>query len=168
MRCVNTGSYERTAYVDSVEIRVHYKEPVGSDVSDNDPAYYYGSQPSIDVEKYVKDNEETWQDADSATGPYVSHRQDPVIFKFTIHNNGNVDLTGVNLTDTDMSTFYTDEACTTEATFPTTLTVDETKTYYGKLAWEKGQQYDEATAVGRPPVGNDISDSDLAYYYGRG
>jgi len=131
-------------------------------------AYYYGSQPSIDVEKYVKDNEGTWQDADSATGPYISHKQDPVIFKFTIHNTGNVALTGVDLTDTDMSTFYTDEACTIVASFPTTLAVDETKIYYGKLAWAKKQQDDTATAVGTPPVGSDVSDSDLAYYYGRG
>jgi len=142
--------------------------PVGSDVSDTDRAYYFGSAPGIDVEKYVKDNSAVWQDADSATGPYISHKQDPVIFKFTIHNTGNIDLTGVDLTDTDMSTFYTDEACTIVASFPTTLAVDETKTYYGKLAWAKKQQDDTATAVGQPPVGSDVSDSDSAYYYGRG
>lgn len=67
-----------------------------------------------------------------------------------------------------MSTFYTDEACAIVASFPTNLTVDETETYYGKLAWKRGQQYDEATAVGQPPVGADVSDSDSAYYYGRG
>jgi len=150
------------------EATVDGTPPVGSDISDSDLAYYYGSQPSIDVEKYVKDNEGTWQDADSATGPYISHKQDPVIFKFTIHNTGNVALTGVDLTDTDMSTFYTDEACTIVASFPTTLAVDETKIYYGKLAWAKKQQDDTATAVGTPPVGSDVSDSDLAYYYGRG
>jgi alpha-tubulin suppressor-like RCC1 family protein len=142
--------------------------PVGSSVSDNDPAHYYGSKPSIDVEKYVKDSAGNWTDADNATGPYISKKQNPVIFKFTIHNTGNVDLTGVNLTDTHMTTFYTDEGCTTPASFPTTLAVDETNTYYGKLDWVKGQQNDTATVVGQPLVGNSVSDNDPAYYFGRG
>ena len=80
--------------------------PVGSDVNDSDPAYYFGSDPDIDVEKYVKDNSAVWQDADSATGPYIPSTQDPVVFKFEIENTGNVAL-NVTLTDTDMSAFYT-------------------------------------------------------------
>jgi hypothetical protein len=167
MYCRNWDMGAGTAYVDSIEISVYFTE-AGSDVGDNDPAYYYGSDPSIDVEKYVKDSTGTWQDADNVTGPYISKKQNPVIFKFTIHNTGNVDLTSVNLTDTDMATLYTDEGCTTPASFPTTLVVDETRTFYGKLAWAKGQQDDTATAVGQPPVGSDVSDSDPAYYYGRG
>ena len=112
--------------------------PVGSDVSDKDKAYYFGSSPKIDVEKYVKDSSATWQDADTATGPYLA--SGPVIFKFTIENTGNVDLTGVDLTDTDMASFFDDEACTIPASFPTPLTVGQTKTYYGQLAWAAGQQ----------------------------
>jgi uncharacterized repeat protein (TIGR01451 family) len=121
--------------------------------------------PHIDIEKYVKDNTATWQDADSATGPYIPS-QTWVVFRFTIHNTGDVALTSVNLTDTAMSTFYTDEACTTPASFPTSLAVDETKTYYSRLAWAAGQHEDEATAVGQPPIGAPVSDSDLAYYLG--
>jgi uncharacterized repeat protein (TIGR01451 family) len=121
--------------------------------------------PNIDIEKYVKDNTATWQDADSATGPSIPSRT-WVVFRFTIHNTGDVALTSVNLTDTDMSTFYTDEACTTSVSFPTTLAVDETKTYYSRLAWAAGQHDDEATARGKPRVGSDVEDKDKAYYFG--
>jgi hypothetical protein len=138
----------------------------GLPVTDIDPDHYSGSGPSIDVEKYVKDKNATWQDADSAPGPSIPATQTLVIFKFTIHNTGNVALTGVGLTDTDMATFYTNEACTNPASFPTTLAVDETKTYYGKLAWAEGQHDDEGTADGTPPVGSDVSDKDKAYYTG--
>jgi len=65
-----------------------------------------------------------------------------------------------------MTAFYTNEACTTPASFPTTLAIGETKTYYGKLTWAAGQQEDEATADGTPPVGSDVSDKDKAYYFG--
>jgi hypothetical protein len=121
--------------------------------------------PDIDIEKYVWDGAD-WQDADSATGPYLPSTQDPVVFRFVVTNNGTVDLTSVNLTDTDMSAFYTDVACTNLASFPTNLAVNETKIYYSELAWAAGQHEDEATAVGQPPIGNPVSDSDPAYYFG--
>jgi hypothetical protein len=44
--------------------------------------------------------------------------------------------------------------------------VDETKTYYSRLAWAAGQHDDEATARGTPPVGAAVSDSDPAHYLG--
>ena len=64
--------------------------PVGSDVSDKDKAYYFGSDPSIDVEKSSRIMSAAWQDADTATGPNMA--SGPVVFKFTIENTGNVDL----------------------------------------------------------------------------
>jgi len=139
--------------------------PVGAPVSDRDPAHYFGSGPSIDVEKHVWDGA-TWHDADAATGPSLTSAQNPVVFKFEIDNDGNVDLTSVNLTDTDMSAFYTDQACTSPASFPTTLAVNETKTYYASLPWAQGQHTDTATATGTPPVGAPVSDIDPANYFG--
>jgi len=123
--------------------------------------------PSIDVEKYVRDSSGTYMDADTAPGPYIPlpPTSNFTIFRFTIVNLGNVELTDVYLTDTDMSAFYDDEACTIPATFPTTLALFETKTYYGKLIWASGQQSDTATAVGTSPVG-DVNDNDPAYYFG--
>jgi hypothetical protein len=117
---------------------------------------------SIVLEKYVWDGS-NYQDADNPTGPYLPSSQDPVLFKFTIYNNGLLDLTTINLSDTDMTTFYTDEDCTIIATFPITLDVGETKIFYGKLPWAAGQHNNTATA-------NDscsgTSDVDWANYYG--
>jgi hypothetical protein len=123
--------------------------------------------PSIDVQKYVRDSSGTYVDADTAPGPYIPApiTSNFTIFRFTIANSGNVALTNVYLSDTDMSAFYTDEACNISATFPTTLALFETKTYYGELIWASGQQSDTATAVGRSPVG-DVNDNDPAYYFG--
>ena len=121
---------------------------------------------SIDVEKFVY-NGTAYEDADTVTGPYLTSAQDSVIFKFTIHNDGNAALTNVNLTDSDMTTFYADEACTILASFPTTLAVDETKTFYAKLDWAGGQHTDTGTAEGTPPAGDDVSNSDDGNYFGQ-
>ena len=141
--------------------------PEGGDVDDTDPAHYFGPGPSIDVEKYVWDGA-AWQDADTETGPSLPSTQDPVIFKFDIDNDGNVDLTGVNLTDTDMSAFYTDQACTIPAVFPipTLAPSDPLVTVYGKLGWAQGQHSNNATATSVPLVGDPVSDSDPANYFG--
>jgi protein-disulfide isomerase len=124
------------------------------------------STASIDVEKFVY-NGTAYEDADTVTGPNLTSAQDPVIFKFTIKNDGNVALTNVNLTDTDITTFYTDEACTVLTIFPTTLAVDETRTFYAKLDWAAGQHTDTGMAEGTPPAGDDVSDSDDANYFGQ-
>jgi len=139
--------------------------PVGAPVSDSDSAHYFGSSASIDVEKYVWDGV-GWQDADTTTGPYLPSTQNPVVFRFVITNNDNVNLTNVTLTDTDISSFYTNQACTINASFPTTLAIGQAKTYYGKLDWAQGQHSNTATATGTPPVGAPVSDSDSAHYFG--
>jgi len=129
--------------------------------------FAFGPCPSIDVEKYVRDGSGTYVDADAAPGPDIPlpPTSNFTIFRFTIANNGNVALTDVYLTDTDMSTFYTDETCTIPAAFPTTLALFETKTYYGKLVWASGQHSDTATAVGTCQAGG-VTDNDPAYYVG--
>jgi len=124
------------------------------------------STASIDVEKFVY-NGTAYEDADTVTGPYLTSAQSPVIFKFTIHNDGNLALTDVNLTDTDITTFYNDEACTILASFPITLAVDQTKTFYARLDWAAGQHTDTCTAVATPPAGDDVSNSDDANYFGQ-
>jgi len=124
------------------------------------------STASIDVEKFVY-NGSAYEDADTVTGPYLTSAQNPVIFKFTIQNDGNVALTNVNLTDTDTTTFYTDEGCTMLASFPTALAVDQTRTFYARLDWAAGQHTDTCTAVATPPTGNDVLDTDNANYFGQ-
>jgi len=124
------------------------------------------STASIDVEKFVY-NGTAYEDADTVTGPNLTSAQNPVIFKFTIQNDGDVALTSVNLTDTAITTFYNDEACTILASFPTTLAVDETKTFYAKLDWAAGQHTDTGMAEATPPTGDDVSDSDAGNYFGQ-
>jgi protein-disulfide isomerase len=124
------------------------------------------SAASIDVEKFVY-NGTAYEDADTVTGPYLTSAQNPVIFKFTIKNDGDVALTDVNLTDTHVTTFYTDEACTILASFPTTLAVDETRVFYAELGWAAGQHTDTVTAEGTVAAGGVVSDSDYANYFGQ-
>jgi len=124
------------------------------------------SAASIDVEKFVYSGT-AYEDADTVTGPYLTSAQNPVIFKFIIQNDGNVALSDVILTDTDVTTFYTDEACTILASFPTTLAIDETRTFYARLDWAAGQHTDTGTAEGTPPAGQDVSNSDDANYFGQ-
>jgi hypothetical protein len=139
---------------------------VGDPVSDTDPANYFGPPPSIDVEKYVWDGA-TWHDADAPTGPSLPAAHDPVIFRFVITNNCGVNLTAVNLTDTDMSSFYTNQNCTGPATFPiVTLSTNTSVTVYGCLTWAEGQHSNNATATGAPPTGDPVSNSDFAHYFG--
>jgi hypothetical protein len=141
--------------------------PVGAPVSDTDSANYFGPPPSIDVEKHVWDGA-TWHDADTATGPYLTAAHNPVVFRFVITNNGSVNLTSVVLSDTDIANFYADQGLTIPATLPIlTLALSASQIFYGSLPWAEGQHSNTATAIGTPPVGDPVSDSDPAHYFGR-
>jgi hypothetical protein len=61
--------------------------------TDDDPGNYYGSDPSIDLEKYVNG-----EDADSPTGPVVPVGS-TVTFDFVVTNTGNITLTNVAVSD---------------------------------------------------------------------
>jgi hypothetical protein len=65
---------------------------------------YFGnwlSEPDIDLEKYVSvDDQATWHDADSLTGPYTEVGSD-VYFRFVVTNTGNVPLSPITLSDSD-------------------------------------------------------------------
>jgi len=124
------------------------------------------STASIDLEKFVY-NGTAYDDADTPTGPYLTSAQNPVMFKFTVRNDGNVALTDVNLTDPDITEFYTDEGCTVLASFPTTLEVDETRVFYAELDWAAGQHTNTVTAEGTVAAGGNVSDSDYANYFGQ-
>ena len=76
--------------------------PTGDNVTDTDDEEVIVPQnPLIDVEKYVSiDGGETWLDDDDPIGPFFICNTDPQ-FKFVVTNTGNVDLTGISLTDSD-------------------------------------------------------------------
>jgi hypothetical protein len=68
----------------------------------SDRAYYFGTGASIDVEKYVSNDNVNWYDADSAPGLEVPAGSS-VYFKFVVTNDGNVTLANITLSDSDFN-----------------------------------------------------------------
>jgi LPXTG-motif cell wall-anchored protein len=133
---------------------------------DSDMAHYITySTPhaSIDIEKYVW-NGEDFEDADTATGPHLM--SDPV-YKFVVKNTGNVTLDDIEFWDVPtISNFFDDQTLMDPFMLPETLAPNAGFTAYGTMDWEYGQQSDTAYVTGTPPEGMDVTDSDLAHYYG--
>jgi|GEM_PF-2839266 len=121
--------------------------PAGPDVSDSDPANYFGADPAIDLEKYVNGD-----DADLPTGPIIPVGAE-VLFTFEVENTGNVDLVDVVVTDDVYGLI---------GTIPLLpVGVTDTSLTYGPIPAEEGQHTNMATATD-----GDVSDSDPANYFG--
>ena len=128
--------------------------------TDTDAAHYYGSNPEIDVEKYVSiDGGTTWVDADTVTGPYMNAGIAPQ-FKFVVSNIGNVDLTNVDVTDDVFGNIHLDG----------TLAVGASAEYFVTGTWAAGQHTNTATATGDFVDSSGYTDTDTdtddANYYG--
>ncbi|AGB49999.1 Ig-like domain-containing protein [Methanomethylovorans hollandica DSM 15978] len=108
---------------------------------------------SIDIEKYVW-NGTDWEDTDSAPGPSLSF--DPVKFKIVVNNNGNVTLTGVNVTDDKYGPVLLNN---------TTLDPNASTAAEYNVSISPGQQINNATASGYYN-GTEYTDQDSAYYVG--
>ncbi|HWM91298.1 MAG TPA: Vps62-related protein [Thermoanaerobaculia bacterium] len=125
----------------------------GGTVSSTDESYYQGTfKVGIDVETLVNGN-----DADSAPGPTLI-QGDTVNWTYLVTNTGDVTLTGVTVTDTDVGV-----SCP-----KTVLAAKEamTCTASGKVA--VGQFDNTGTATGQPPCGATVSDQDGSHYFGEG
>lgn len=136
------------------------KPPVGANVTDEDASSYVGYRLAIDVEKSVSvDGGTTWQDADTAAGPYLLSGTDPQ-YKFVVTNTGEVPLTGVSLADTAYGA----------VTIPATLAAGASAQTVIMGTWAAGQHTSTATATGSYTdaiLGTlTVSDSDAANYYG--
>ncbi len=140
---------------------------VTATVSDADDANYFGSEPKIDVEKYVSidckaaaDPTKVWVDADSVTGPYLNGATCAPQFKIVVTNTGNVALTNVDITDSVFGNINLDG----------TLGVGASATYYVTGTWAAGQHTNVATASGDFVDDNGTTktatDNDAANYYG--
>ncbi len=142
------GDIDNTATVSSTEL------PDESD-SEEQPI---DQNPSIDVEKYVSlDNGTNWVDADDPTGPgMICYTYDPQ-FKFVVTNTGNVDLTGISLTDSEFDL--------SDCTVPP-LAVGASFECFVTDPWEKVQHTDTANATVNFG-GQTYSDTDDANYYYR-
>ncbi len=129
--------------------------------TDTDAANYFGSDPEIDVEKYVSiDGGVTWVDADSVTGPYLNGATVAPQFKIVVTNTGNVPLTNVDVTDSVYGTISLDG----------TLAVGASAEYFVTGTWAAGQHTNVATASGEYTDDNGNTepdtDTDAANYYG--
>ena len=129
-----------------------YFYPLNVWVSDKDAAYYFGAAPAIDIEKYVWDGD-SWEDADEAPGVYLL--SGTVTFKIVVRNTGNVELTGITVTDDMEGTISFTGTLAAGAEANTTYT----------MSWASGQNINTATVTGY--FGDeDYSDSDSACYFG--
>ena len=135
----------------------------GQSYGDKDKAHYFGVSPAIDVEKAVYDGS-NWVDADSSPGPSLASGSD-VLFSFEVENTGNVDLTGVTLSDNKIASFYSDQGLTSPCVEPDPFTAGASFTCYGSLAWKAGQHENEATINGSYD-GQSYEDKDKAHYFG--
>jgi uncharacterized repeat protein (TIGR01451 family) len=96
------------------------------------------------------------QDISAAPGEnlYVG---DTVTWEYIVQNSGNVTLTNINLTDSDLGPI----TCPfTELAKGTTMTCTATGTVVA------GQYENTATVVGTPPTGSNLSATDSSWYYG--
>ena len=131
---------------------------------------------AIDVEKYVVVNGVD-VDADSPTGPQILYAHDGqlVQFKFVVTNTGNVTLYNVALTDDDGKDGLDIEPILLSGPELQDLDGDgevddlapgDSVTAYLTRPWEDGQHVNKAEATGEGPQGQDVSDCDLAHYFG--
>jgi len=136
-------------------------------ISASNDCHYVGVGPSISLQKDVWDGA-TWQDADTPIGPELTSLQDPVVFRFVITNDGNIELTGVELEDSEIGVFYTNFEGTTQASFPVSLAENQSRTFFGELPWAQGQHSNNATATGTPDGLPVVDAEDWCHYFGLG
>jgi len=104
------GNYDSSAPPDGINdslrnVATATAEVVGTDtqVTDDDDAVVEVCQnPSVDITKYV-DVGFGWDDANTGPGPQNVNVGADVDFKLTIENTGNVTLTDVDITDTNLT-----------------------------------------------------------------
>ncbi len=138
--------------------------PSGPAVEANDPAYYKGVAPGIDLEKLVNG-----VDADTPPGPSIPEGTS-LTWTYTVTNTGEVALSSVGVTDSDGFTIVCPK---------TALDPGESMTCtYGCAPGAvkcvpppgctalPGQQENTGTATGTPEGGSPVSDQDPAYYFG--
>ncbi|UCG82517.1 MAG: hypothetical protein JSW38_10015, partial [Dehalococcoidia bacterium] len=126
-----------------------------------DPAYYFGANISIDLEKSVSvDNQVTFTDADVAHGPTVSMGSD-IYFKFVVTNTSNVKLNQITLTDSD----YDLSGCTIPSTLDPGASFSCT---IGPLPADVDQHTNTATATGSHSSYTATATDDANYFGGHG
>ncbi|MGD8586005.1 MAG: hypothetical protein PVJ75_11690, partial [Chloroflexota bacterium] len=123
------------------------------DVGDADDSHYFGSTPSIVLEKRTNGF-----DVSAPPGPYVLNG-DPVAWTYAITNTGNVTLTIISVTD--------DQGLNVECPATSSLGPDESILCQASDAAGVGQYQNVGTVVAAPPGDlGEVSAADTSYYFG--
>ena len=133
--------------------------PGGSQINDSDPSHYFGADPDIRIEKRVNG-----QDADEPPGLYILIG-DTVNWSYEVFNDGNVELTGVEVFDDNGTPSYPFDdfsVCTIAS-----LAIGSSQTCVHSDVALAGAFVNVATATGNPPGGLAVVDaSDASHYFG--
>ncbi|MBU4234741.1 MAG: DUF11 domain-containing protein [Proteobacteria bacterium] len=135
--------------------------PVGANVTNTDPSHYFGSTPTLTIEKSTNG-----QDADSGTGPYIE-TGDAVTWTYVVSNTGNSPLINVTITDDKVnsaSILCPDDGNTDNIIATMAAGASATCSATGIAA--PGQYANIGTAIGTPPVGANVTDTDPSHYFG--
>jgi VCBS repeat-containing protein len=125
--------------------------PVGTVVTGQNAAYYYGLAPRIAIRKMVNG-----QDANTPPGPSILIGS-TVSWTYTVTDTGDVTVTQVSVID-DRGVAVT---CP-----KTVLAAGETMTCTASGTAVAGQYHNIGTATGTPPAGSPVTAADPAYYFG--
>jgi uncharacterized repeat protein (TIGR01451 family) len=120
-------------------------------VSDVDASHYFGVVPATSLVKLTND-----QDVDIVGEVYIEVN-DNVTWTYVIENTGNVTLTGVSVVDDQMVAI----TCPKDSLEP-----GESMTCSANGQAIPGQYENTGTVTGTPPIGPDVTDSDLSHYFG--
>ena len=166
--CIATGTatagqYANTGTVTGVD-------PTDVEVTDEDPSHYFGTEPSIDIEKATNGD-----DADVPTGPLVAVGG-TVRWTYVVRNTGNVALNDVAVTDDLVDAAAIDCDGTGSNVIPGPLAPDGTFTCVATGVAEPGQYANLGTVTGVGPVttdaagtevaGVEVTDEDPSHYFG--
>ncbi len=127
----------------------------GQNVSDDDPAHYFGKtteNPGISIVKKTNG-----QDANTAPGPEIAVGS-TVTWTYTVTNTGNVALSSVKVTD--------DKGVAVSCP-KTTLAAGEAMTCTGSGKAQACQYTNIGTTTGKSPAGQTVTANDPSNYYGK-
>ncbi len=124
--------------------------PTGASVSSTDSDSYFGSAPAITLVKLTNG-----ADHNAVPGVYIPVG-DAVVWTYQITNSGNVDLTGVTVTDDRIGAI-----CVVP-----TLAHGQSTSCTAQGTATAGQYTNTGTVIGTPPVGANVTASDPDNYFG--